>query len=184
MNYCYHYNRYREGEGVSLGLVALFFYIFLDGTISLFNASTWGQCIVSILIMLFGLSFSCIMGCVYLEVCRKYTITHDGLVLVYPFNFTVTHTWEDLSEIAVCKVHYTTRGPTEYMTAIRCVVGEEKNGPSKGYGWWADSLYSAIHFRKIITIIYSDERLDEFKTMCPLDIADYREMRRYLWDSV
>lgn len=182
MDYCYHYYRYREGEGISLGLAALFFYIFLDGSLSLFSAHTLAQIIIDVIIMAFGLTFACIMFFAYLEISRKYAITQTGLVLKYPFNFTVTHPWCELSEIGICKVHYTTRGPVEYLTAIRCVIGEEKNGPRKGHGWWADSFYSVIHFRKVITIIYSEDRLEAFNTVCPLEIIDYRGLRRYYHD--
>lgn len=179
MNYCYHLYRYREQEGGSLGLSALFLYIFLEWTYALFQVQTLIQGMVCVLGMLFGLAFGCIMIMAYLEICRKYTVSETGITLKYPLKLTVHHSWNEISEIGICNVHYTTRGPVEHLTAIRCVVGVENNGPSKGYGWWADSYYSVIHFRRIITIIYSDERLEEFVRVCPLEIVDYRSIKRY-----
>lgn len=179
MSYCYHLYRYREQEGISLGLSALFLYIFLEWTYSLFRVQTLIQGIVCVLGMMFGLAFSCIMIMAYLEICRKYTISESGITLEYPFHFTVYHPWSEISEIGICNVHYTTRGPVEHLTAIRCVVCNEKNGPSKGHGWWADSFYGVIHFRVIITIIYSDERMIEFNRICPMEIIDYRSIKRH-----
>ena len=179
MNYCYHFNRYRGQEGIGLGLSALFWYIFIYWTYALFQAQSLMQGIVCVLGMLLGLAFGCLMIMGYLEICRKYTITETGITLEYPFHVTVHHPWDEIGEIGICNVHYTTRGPIEYLTAIRCVVGNEKNGPNKGYGWWADSFYSVIHFRRIITIIFSDERLEEFKRVCPAAIIDYRNIRKH-----
>ena len=178
MNYCYHLNRYREQEGIGLGLSVLFWYIFIHWTYALFLAQTLIQGIICVLGMLFGFAFGCLMIMAYLEICRKYTISESGITLEYPFHFTVHHSWDEIGEIGICNVHYTTRGPVEYLTAIRCVVGNERNGPSKGQGWWADSYYSVIHFRSIITIIYSEERLEEFKSACFSKIIDYRSIKK------
>ena len=182
MNYCYHFQRYRDQEGISLGLSALFFYFFIEWTCSLFRVQTFIQGIICVLGMIFGLGFGCIMVMAYLEICRKYSISEAGITLIYPLKFTVTYSWNEISDLGICKVHYTTRGPVEYLTAIRCVVGNERNGPSKGYGWWADSFYSVIHFSRIITILYSEARVEEFKKVCPLEIIDYRNIKRYYHD--
>ena len=115
---------------------------------------------------------------------REYAISKEGITLRYPFRYTVMHSWDEISEIGICNVHYTTRGPVEYLMVIRCVIGEEKSGPAKGHGWWADSFYSAMHFRKIITILYSEERLEEFKQVCPFEIIDYRGIKRHYHDPL
>lgn len=181
MDYCYPGYRYREGEGISLSLAAVFLYVFLDGVVSLVKTQRLIEGIVWLGMMAFALSFCCLMLMAYLEVCRKYSVTKEGFVLHYPFHFTVVHSWDELGEIGICKVHYPNRGrpPLPYTIAIRCVVGEEKKGPRNGYGWWASSFYSAVHFRKIITIVYTEDRLEEFKKACPLKIIDYRGIRRF-----
>lgn len=181
MRYCYHGYDYREGEGISLGIAAVFLYVFLDCTISLVKAPRIIEGIIWLGMMAFSLSFFCLMLMEYLEICRKYTVTNEGLILHYPLRFTVTHTWDKLSEIGICNVHYASRGriPVPHLVAIRCVVGEEKKGPRHGHGWWASCVYSAMHFRKIITILYTEEKLEEFKRECPLEIIDYRGIRKY-----
>lgn len=184
MQYCYNFSRYREQEWQALGLTVIFLYMFLECAYSLFRIRNLLQGIVCVGGMAFSFGFSLIMLMAYLEIYRKYSISQEGITLSYPFSITVTHTWRELSEIGICKVHYTTRGPVEYLTAIRCVIGEEKNGPKNGHGLWADSYYSIIHFRKIITIIYSEERLAEFKQVCPFEIIDYRGIKRHYHDPL
>lgn len=179
MNYCYHYNRYRGQEKICLGVSALFGLMFCGWAVSLFRASTVTAGAVSALVMLVSLGLVWITVMAYLEMCRKYSVSEAGLTVIYPFGIKVTYAWNALSEIGLCKVHYTGADPVEYLAAIRCVVGEERNGPAKGYGWWADSLYGVFRFRKIITVTYTAERLDEFRQMCPFEITDYRYIRHY-----
>lgn len=179
MYYCYHGIQYREQEGICLGLSALFLYIFLEWAVSLVQAHSFLHGVICVFGMIFGLVFGLVMIMAYLEICRRYMVTESGIKLIYPFNYVVAHSWDEISEIGICKVHYTTRGPVEYLTAIRCVVGGEKKGPSKGHGWWADSLYSAIHFRRVITIVYSEERVEEFRKLCPFEVIDYRNIKYY-----
>jgi hypothetical protein len=179
VQYCYHFQRYRDGEGISLGLAALFLCFFLEFAFRLVTAQVIGQVVASLVLMAIGLGVAVGMVMCYLEICRRYSVTESGLVLEYPFRYTVIHPWETLSEIGICNVHYTARGPVEHLTAIRCVVGEEKKGPRHGYDCWAESWYSALHFRKVITILFTEERLEEFEKVCPVKIQDYRNVRKW-----
>lgn len=107
---------------------------------------------------------------------RKYRIDSDGLTLQYPFGILKHYKWEEFSEIALCKVHYASK-VVSYKLAIRCVVGEEKRGPKRAVvakEWWSRIDYEAWHFGKIITIYHTDERYEEFLSLCPFPIGDYR----------
>ena len=178
MQYCYHYPRYREQEWLALELTALFLYLFVNCLVSLAAIKTFMQGMIYVCCMIICLSVACFMLMAYLEIRREYAISNEGITLSYPFHFVIMHTWDELSEIGICNVHYTTRGSIEYLTVIRCVIGEENNGPAKGHGWWADSFYSAIHFRKIINIVFSEERIEEFRQICPIEIVDYRGIKQ------
>lgn len=113
---------------------------------------------------------------------RKYAVGSDGLKIQYPWGFCVQHSWEEFSEIGICKVRYTTRGTFHYDVVLRFVIGHEENGPSKGYGKWATDGYVIRHFRKIVTVDFTEARYQEIKMFCPLEIVDYRGIRRYFHD--
>ena len=104
---------------------------------------------------------------------EKYAVTPEGLARQTINSPVRQHDWSEFSEIAVCKVHHETRdGPN---TVIRCVIGPEFWGPSKVVGPWAKSAYSIKNRHRIVIIDYSDEVLEEFRAVCPLEIKDYRE---------
>lgn len=107
---------------------------------------------------------------------RWYEIAADGMTIYYPLGITKKIHWNEFSEIALCKIHYAAWG-TEHIVAIRCVIGEEKHGPKQalvGKEKWTRIGYEVFHFRKIISIYKTDERIAEFHHMCPLPIVDYR----------
>ena len=110
---------------------------------------------------------------------RKYQIDSDGMTLRYPFGLKRRYNWHEFSEIALCKVHYAA-GSHKHTQAIRCVVGDEKNGPqfaSTSREHWSSEFYELIHFRTIISIYYSEERYMEFLEKCPCTIGDYRHLK-------
>lgn len=117
----------------------------------------------------------------YFFLARKYIVTDTSITIRYPFYIQNEYQWADIREIGICKVHYTSKG-FNYDTVLRCVVGEERNGPSKGYGFWANELYSAFHLRKVIIIRYSEYRQSELQSAYPGEIIDYRGIRRYYHD--
>ena len=110
---------------------------------------------------------------------RKYRLEARGITFYYPFGLEVCHDWSDFSEISICKIHYAGR-TTKHHVAIRCVVGKEEFGPScamMSKSWWSTELYEVIHFRKIYSIYYTEERYLEFVEYCPITIIDYRYLK-------
>lgn len=110
---------------------------------------------------------------------RRYCASDQGLTVRYPFGFQKHYHWEDFSEISLCKVHYAS-GTNSHTLAIRCVVGKEDFGPGTAICAredWSTQLYEVQHFRRIITIYHTPERLAEFETHCPCPIRDYRYLR-------
>lgn len=108
---------------------------------------------------------------------RKYSVDQFGIKIRYPFCFSVFYPWDDITEVSICKVHYAPRVPGRYCVAIRCVVGEEKTGPSKAKSaneYWSSGSYEAFHLAKVISIEYTDIRLEQIKSVCPHEIKDYR----------
>ena len=103
---------------------------------------------------------------------RKYRLDKDGITVAYFQAFPRKIPWDAVSEVAVCRVHYSTRSGWE--TAIRVVVWAEYGGPSKGDGPWSYEQYSLFNHRRIIIINYTEEKLQEFIDLCPLTVVDYR----------
>lgn len=108
---------------------------------------------------------------------RKYKVEQQGLTIRYPFGIVVNYPWTDFNEIAICKVRYSSRVSEIYSIAIRCVVGEEKHGPKHSKQpneRWSRETYEALHFNRIISIEFSNERYEEFRSACAVPIVDYR----------
>ena len=116
---------------------------------------------------------------------RKYSVTEDGVVLQYFGKIKTLYSWDSVRTIEISKINYTTRSaPVSYQTVLRLVTFDEKNGPRKGYGFWATAPYTMFHWRSIITISYTEDRYQEFLDVCPEKVVDYRYIKRYWHDGV
>ena len=103
---------------------------------------------------------------------RKYALSQEGITVAYIPKWKRLIPWSSVSEISVCNVHYRTKQGWE--TVIRIAVGQEAEGPSYGDGKWSAERYSMKHHRRIILVDYSDAKLEEFRSICPFPIPDYR----------
>ena len=110
---------------------------------------------------------------------RKYHVSIDGLTIFYPFGIKHHFAWNEFCEIALCKIHYAS-GSSKHILGIRCAVTSEQSVPKNAIlarEWWSSMGYEFIHFRKLITIYYTDERFVEIKKFCPVTIKDYRHLK-------
>jgi len=103
---------------------------------------------------------------------RKYELHEEYISVAYFTKLPKLIPWENISEVAVCRVHFSTRGGWD--TVIRIVVGHEKCGPREGYGPWSYQRYSLLHQNRIIIIDYTETKMKELADICPLPIRDYR----------
>ena len=180
MKNCYQEKQRNAGRPICLGLFIISFSAAIYGIIDALTSASITRTIILFGAALFYLAIAMLMAMNYLEISRKYELSPDGITLVYPFHYTTKYSWEEIGEVAICHMHFSTRSrDAQYQTFIRIVVGEEKNGPSKGYGVWADSLYSTTHFLQVINIVFTEEHHAEFQSTCPFEIKDYRNMKRY-----
>ena len=114
---------------------------------------------------------------------RKYAVSEYGITIWSIGSRSILYPWESFRDVGICKVHYTSRLPYEYDIVIRLSRMEEPRGPRTGtYGAWATELYELFHFRKIILITFTQERLAQLAAVYPGDIADYRAIRRNAFD--
>ena len=103
---------------------------------------------------------------------RKYVLSQMGISVAYFQKWTKRIPWSSVSDIGICNLHYNTKRGWE--TVIRIAVGPEFEGPSHGAGAWNKENYSIKYQYRIIIIDYSEAKLEEFKSVCPLPIRDYR----------
>ena len=114
---------------------------------------------------------------------RKYAVSEHGITIWGIGGRSTLYPWESFRDIGICKVHYTSRLPYEYDVVIRFSRMVEPRGPRTGtYGPWATEIYELLHFRKIILITFTQERLAQLAAVYPDEIADYRAIRRNAFD--
>lgn len=113
----------------------------------------------------------------------KNAVSEHGITIWSIGSRSILYPWESFRDVGICKVHCTSRLPYEYDVVIRLSRMEEPRGPRTGtYGVWATELYELLHFRKIIQITFTQERLTQPAAVYPGDIADYRAIRRNAFD--
>ena len=110
---------------------------------------------------------------------RKYKLSSDGILIVYPLGIKELYSWSDFSEIALCKIHYAS-GSMNHVLGIRCAIGSETCVPKNATvarGQWSTMTYELTHFRKLVSIYYTSERYEEFVRFCPYSINDYQTLK-------
>ena len=110
---------------------------------------------------------------------RKYKIDEKGMTISYPFAIKLHYKWQQFHEVAICKIHYA-GGTNAHIVSIRCTLSEEKRGPKKAEiarENWTFPHYHILHFKTVIPIYYTEDRIKEFHHFCPLPITDYRYLK-------
>ncbi len=109
---------------------------------------------------------------------RKYRVTERGISVQYPFGVHMEYVWSDFRDITLCKVRYAPKD-RGYSVAIRCATETEYPGPRSAFlanEKWTTEFYDTMHWRTLVTIEYTPERYEEFATVCPQTIHDYRHL--------
>ena len=178
MEYCWNQKKYTK-TAVPGVVVSVFVAVF--AIVGFAADPRWDT--FAAICKLFGIGvflFFAYMTVMNLMIClRKYAITGEGFVIQCPGCSPVVYSWDKISEVGICKVHYPNRGPFRYDLVIRIVIGEEEYGPRQGYGNWTTWFYEVRHYRNIITILYNTGCIVSLEKFCPLAITDYRGIKRY-----
>ncbi len=110
---------------------------------------------------------------------RKFAFSEKGMTVYGIGSGSRFYQWQSFRDIGICKVHYTSRLPYEYDIVLRFSLRDERRGPQSGvWGFWTTELYELIHFKTIIRLSFTQERLDRLRIVCPTDISDHRSIRR------
>ena len=114
---------------------------------------------------------------------RSYEVTEEGFFL-RNLKKIVKYSWDEITEISICDVNHASRS-SAHDKIIRIAIGKEKNGPanlnvpysSGGLERWRKLSYSLRHYKKIIMIEYSEERLLQIQKVYKREVQDYRTER-------
>ena len=109
------------------------------------------------------------------ELCfsREYELDRNGIRIRYLKCFVRSYPWESINKICLCSVHFSRRTDT-FDQVIWCCAGALPDGPPNPETKWTQAGYTLRHFRTALQIEFSLERLQEFQTLAPLPIEDYR----------
>ena len=113
---------------------------------------------------------------------REYKITDTGMYIRDFMKKSAFYEWDTMKEIAICKVHYNHRAPYQYDIVIRCVVGNERIGPSEGFGAWQSILYEAVHKKDIVCIDFDEQIQHTIENKSGKCIVDYRHLAKNAFD--
>lgn len=129
--------------------------------------------IINFLSSIVAAIITCICGyCILNQGSAMYSLEPDGIVIKYIFSKNPECiSWDMFQQICVC---YADISHTRRNTIICCVRhGERKNWNNR---WKTDNIF---HYRKVIRIAFSEERLAEFAETCPFPVVDLRGIGGY-----
>lgn len=173
MEKCYFSPKHTKERWIA-GIACSFVSITLTGFGIFALLTTEGNILACILIFL-GVFFA-LYGILFdLYMSREYSLNEDGILIRYAKRKSVFFPWSRIDQICICVIH---QGKIEGVKddVIWCAVGKIKNGPPNMARRWNEAEYGFIHFRSVLTMEYTPERLADFKKYSNRDIPDYRDI--------
>ena len=79
-------------------------------------------------------AYLCLSVLCFLLTMRKYSVSREGIRIQYPLCKPVFYPWEQISDIGICNVHYTTKGPLRHQVVLRIVIGPEERARRREWG--------------------------------------------------
>lgn len=121
--------------------------------------------------LLMGIFLAVLM--LYLGYCTinqsgsRYSVQEDGLLIQwYLKKNPELIPWEKFQQVCICYADVSAAGKNTVICCVRHGEKRKLNGR-----WKTDNVF---HYKGVIRIAYSDERLEEFEAICPMPIADLR----------
>lgn len=145
--------------GVLAGLGGYFLWTEADLNVRMLAGGVLG---LGLMIGLFGIVNDLVLT-------REYAIDPNGITLRYAGRKRVFHPWSQVSQICVCVIH---PGKLECVRdeVIWCNLGKARRLPPRRKNW----EYEVFHFRSVLTVEFTPERLEAFRLCSGRDIPDYR----------
>ena len=106
---------------------------------------------------------------------RSYAIDENGIIIGYGYGKLKKefHSRDEITSICVCSYQMGTTS-ISCRDVIWCTFGDKYHDPRKLGSPWAFSK-ATIHYRQILTIQYTPERLEGFRLCSHREIPDYRK---------
>lgn len=124
--------------------------------------------------VLFTLILHGIIGPV--ELTREYELSDQGITIQYLGRFRRLYSWDSIRKICICTV-FRTSDRLPGTLVIWCTLGKIHKEPPKGNRIsWNQPEYTLMHFRSVLLVEYSPERLEEFQKYSKREIPDYRDL--------
>lgn len=170
MRSCYfskRYSIYRKVNyifGTFLGCFVFLLGIFLKDV-----GWTW-RCVVTAS----GVTIIAYTGMFAAFMSRKYDLSEKGITIEQTYRRTVVHPWEKIQFVCVCVTHRSGTGTTQ-DTVILCSTRKFAHPFSADVRLRTSWEYDFLHSNSVITIEYSEERLEEFAFYYQKFIPDFRK---------
>lgn len=173
MEKCYFSKKYRMERWINL-IGYLFLSLILAGlAAAVFSKEPGNPAAVAMLLVPALVLF--VYGALFvLFLFREYAIDENGITIQYVKRFRVFYPWDSIRKICLCEVH---QGKVDSVKSdvIWCSVGEKRKEPPIMPRIYHEIEYEFFHFRTILTMEYTPERLAAFQNFCHREIPDYRE---------
>ncbi len=102
----------------------------------------------------------------------EFSFSADGVFVKYPLEKTHFYPWEAFQQVCIC---YYSRAAEMQGYPLICLV---RNGEKTDrFGRWKTG--SALHYRKLLCLDYSEAQLLEIREFCPYGIPDLRDKGNY-----
>ena len=101
-----------------------------------------------------------------------FSFTDHGVWVKYPLEKRRFYPWEEFQQVCVC---YYSKAAEMYGYSLICLVrkGEKKDC----FGRWKTG--SALHYRNLLCLDYSEAQLREIRSHCPFEVPDLRGQGNY-----
>lgn len=109
----------------------------------------------------------------FLILNRGYELNSQGISIQYTKKKKLFYPWDEITQVCICEIHRSANGATKDIV-IWCTIGSIVNGPPDPSRRWNSSEYELSHFRSVLTVEFSPDRLIEFKKFVKGNISDYR----------
>lgn len=129
--------------------------------------------------VIFGTGLLCIFYAVtyFLFSSREYALSEQGITIRYAGRRSVFYSWSCIRLICVCTVNRSSVIEGKGERVIWCTAGKIRKAPPDPVSRrWNTEEYLYLHYRSILTMEYSPERLEEFRKYSGREIPDYRDI--------
>lgn len=136
--------------------------------------SGWGA---SVLLFFIGLMLSLFHLALLWISHPSYNLSETGITIRYGCGKQIVHPWEEVTQVCLCVIN---QGNDHriYDEVIWCTFGQLSRTPPDFSLNRNFAQKILLHHRRILTVEYTEDRLDGFRAFYRKEIPDYREQMK------